>query len=173
MPVSRKFSSHADLRQQAADMMGLDSKHVFVFPRRSDGVVLYVWTDGLSEAEVELLRSHKAEIKELACSFNGKIAMSALHPDEAERREAARRCRQGMKYRKRRLAKGRKPGSSFFSRFFPRFGGTVTGRTSSKSPLVSTPRLGSDRGFGAVKAPCSACGSLKATGEAWRNCDQC
>jgi len=146
MPVSRKFSSHADLRQQAADKMGLDPKHVFVFPRRSDGVMLYIWTDGLSETEVENLKSQKAEIKELARSFNGKIAMSALHPDEAERREAARRPVRGLKYRRRRLEKGGKQGSSFFSRFFPRFGGTKTGRTSSKSPcLVSIPRSGNPK----------------------------
>jgi len=141
MPVSRKFSSHTDLRQQAAAKMGLDPKHVFVFPRRTDGVMLYIWIDGLSETEVETLKSQKEEMKELARAFNGKIAMSALHPDEAERREAARRPVRGMKYRKRRLEKGRKPGSSFFSRFFSRDGGTKTGRTSSKGPgPVSIPR---------------------------------
>lgn len=121
MPIPKKMSASAELRERAADMMQLDGDHIFVFPRRNGKLILYVWTSGLSESEIEKLKSHREEVKELARSFDSKIAMST-HPEQAERREQKRRSHRNSRYRERARRKEREKNQkvSWAGTAFPR-----------------------------------------------------
>lgn len=125
MPIPKKMSASAELRERAADMMQLDGDHIFVFPRRNGKLILYVWTSGLSESEIEKLKSHREEVKELARSFDSKIAMSSTHPEQAERREQKRRSHRNSRYRERARRKEREKNQkvSWAGTDFPRLDG--------------------------------------------------
>ncbi len=101
MPVSKRHSEHTDLRIEAAELMGIDLKDVFLFKVKTRKPALAIWIGDWSEAEVGRCKALKPEIKALAATHGAKIYMTAIHPFKQEKRESRRRWSRGLKYLER------------------------------------------------------------------------
>jgi len=107
MPVSKQHRERADLRTEAAQLMGIDPQYVFLIPKYQKAPpsgktsVLAIWTEGWADEDIARVRNFKAEIKALAAKYGAKVYMTNLHPHEQEKREQERRQTRGSRYRER------------------------------------------------------------------------
>ena len=107
MPVPKKRAGSVDLRNQAADLLGVPIATVFI--TGSKRMELRIWTEGMDEGEVLRLRHMQTEVKALAAKFGvARTSLSNFHPRDAQKLEDERRQGRGKARKARQAAKEKK-----------------------------------------------------------------
>lgn len=107
MPVPKKRAGSVDLRNQAADLLGIPISTVFITGTKR--MELRIWTEGMSPQEIDRLKSYRLEVKRLAAGFGvARTSLSELHPHEAQTVEDERRRGRGKARKARKESKEKK-----------------------------------------------------------------